>query len=133
MSKKTGVVLQFPRSRVLGCFTKTKTLRTHGGQIMPQSAHAQRQVTPGFWNLDLKALIPIVLFLITQMIIGATWISSLSARVAIREAMVEPTLKRIEKLEADRDAIIRVQVQLSSLAQAIDKLDKKLDNLQNQK
>lgn len=80
-----------------------------------------------FWDLDFKSLLPVILFLVMQMIVGATWISSLSARIQVREAMVEPTLKRIEKLEQDRDAIIRVQEQLKGLAVSIERLDKKLD------
>lgn len=81
-----------------------------------------------FWDIDLKALVPVILFLITQMIIGATMISNLSSRLAIREAMVEPTMKRIEKLEAEREMNIRFQEQLKSLAVSIEKLAQKLDN-----
>jgi hypothetical protein len=80
-----------------------------------------------FWDVDLKALIPVILFLITQMIVGATWISSISSRLAIREAMVDPTMKRIEKLEAERETNIRFQEQLKSLSVAIEKLAAKLD------
>lgn len=83
----------------------------------------------GFWNLDFKSLIPVLLFLVTQMIIGATWITRIDNRLTIREAMVEPTLKRIERLEADREAIVRVQEQLKGVAAAIEKLDRKLDSL----
>lgn len=80
-----------------------------------------------FWNVDFKALIPVILFLIAQMIIGATWIGSISQRLAIREAADEPVVKRLERLELDRDAIIRVQEQLRTLSLSIDKIDRKLD------
>lgn len=81
-----------------------------------------------FWNIDFKALIPVILFLVTQMVAGGLWISRIDGRLTMREAMVEPTMKRIDRLELDRDAIIRVQEQLKNLALSIDKIDRKLDS-----
>jgi hypothetical protein len=88
---------------------------------------------PTFWNLDFKSLLPVVLFLVAQMIMGASWLTKIDARLTMREAMVEPTMKRIERLELDRDAIIRVQEQLKNLSFAIEKIDVKLDRAQQQR
>jgi hypothetical protein len=97
--------------------------------VVPNAQPKPTVTGSAFWNLDFKSLIPVILFLVAQMIIGATWIGKIDSRLTMREAMVEPTMKRLDRLEADRDAIIRVQEQLKNLAVSIEKLDVKLDKV----
>jgi hypothetical protein len=80
-----------------------------------------------FWDLDFKSLMPVILFLVTQMIIGATWISRIDTRLTVREAAGEMAMKRLEKVEQQTDRLTRLEEALKHISLGLDKLDRKLD------